>query len=158
MDQQIVVDRLNDLMELEARSFLRRLREAQSFVEWADADAVPVLERVVADEHEHQRQLSEAIVQLGEVPRPPILDMRGAGVHYVGMRHLLPAAIAEKRERIAAYGQAAAQLASVGQVSGLIAGMLARHQAHLEQLEALAERFAAAPADPPEPAIQGDDA
>ena len=158
MDQQIVIDRLNDLLEVEARSVLQRVREAQPFVDWADADAVPVLERIVADEFEHQRRLAEAIVRLGGVPRPPILDMRTAGFHYLSARYLLPKVIEDQRGRIAAYGQAVAEVSSAGEASALLNDILARHQAQLQQLETLAERLTPAPAEQPEPAAQGDDA
>lgn len=158
MDQQMVVERLNDLLELELRGLPARLNEVQSFVDWADAAAVPVFEQIVADEREHQRQLTEEIVRLGGLPRPRALDMTSARVHYLGLRYLLPLLIDNKRQRVTAYEQVAAETSSDSEVSETVGEILSRHQTHLERLEKLAERLAPTGTDRPAPAAKGDDA
>lgn len=157
MDHEMVIERLNDLLELEARSMLRRLHEAQPFVDWVDAEAVPAFERIVADEYEHQRRLCEAIIALGGTPRPPTLDMRTAGFHYLNARYLLPLVIEDQRERVGAYEQALTDVSASREALAVATEILARRRAHLRQLEALSERFAPAPSAKAEPVSQDDE-
>jgi len=152
MDRQMLVGRLNDLLGMELRGLLGRLDEVHSFVEPEAVAALPVFEQILADERDHRRRLTEAVAELGGVPRPRTIEMTTARVHYLGARYLLPLLIAEKRKRVAAYEQAAAEISSLpapgvggqsgqSRVAALVGGILARHQAHLEQLEALAARM-----------------
>jgi hypothetical protein len=158
MDRQIVIERLNDLLGLESSGLLGRLDEVYSFVEPAAVDAPLLFEQILADEREHQRLLTEVIVQLDGVPWPRRSEMTSAGVHYLGASYLLPMLAQEKRKRVEAYEQAAPDVSAERHAAEAVARILSRHQKHLEHLEAFAERLAAAEAARPAPAMQGDDA
>lgn len=158
MERWMVVERLNDLLELERGGLAWRLSEVESFVDPTDAAAANVFEQIIADEREHERRLAEAIVRLGGVPRPATPDMSSAGLHYLGARHLLPLLIEEKRRRVGAYGQTASEVSSYGETAGTVSEILSRHQAHLERLEALADQLGPAETDHPASAAQDHDA
>ncbi len=148
MDQEALVAQLNDLLNLEFGGLLGRLDQLHPFVEWADAVAIPVFRRIVADEGLARRRLTEAIEAEGGVPRPPRPDLSSARVHYLDVRYLLPLLIDEQRRRVAAYEAVAGRIPSDRPSAPIVSALLAQHRAHLEQLETLAQRLGPAAPEP----------
>lgn len=157
MDRQTLVDGLNVLLELEMRGLPWRLSECQSYVDWREARVAATFQRIVSDGRDHERWLTEEIVALDGMPRPISPDMRSAGLHYVEARYLLRLLIEEKHRLVDAYQQAAGQFPTTSTAAGTVARILARHQVHLEGLEALAQQLAAAESGTAAPVSQGDD-
>jgi rubrerythrin len=158
MEGWMVIEQLNDLLGLERGGLGWRLSEVESFVDPTDAAAANVFKRIIADERTHEGRLAAEIVRLGGVPRPTTPDMSSAGLHYLGARYLLPLLIEEKHRRVAAYQQATSDVSSDGGAAGTVAEILSRHQAHLKQLESLADQLTPTETDHPTSPAQDHDA
>ena len=157
MDQMMIADRLNDLLEIETRGLAARLDAVYSFVGPQEADAAALFRKIQADHLNHQRLLTEAIVQVGGVPRPEARDMDSAGDHYVGARRLVQLILDEKRRCIAACERLAGEVPSDGGAGSTVARILKDHRNHLAQLELFASRQQEVVAESATPA-QADDA
>ena len=162
MDRETLVDRLNDLLELETSGLTWRLSEFQSFIGWSDTRMATLFKQIITDGQDHQRWLIEEILRLGGSPRTVTTDIRLAGLHYVEARHLLPNLIEEKRKLVQVYLSATSDFPTTSEAIATLSTILSRHQTHLEQVDALAQQLAApAPAPAAEPAVAtstGDDA
>lgn len=158
MAREAVVEQLNDLLEVEGRGLAGRLNEVHSFVDWADAGTAAALRRIADRLRAHQRQLTDAIVRLGGVPRPRTPDMATARVHYLNLRYLLPFLIDNTRDRVRAYTRATTNVSTEPLASDTVNRILSQHQADLEQLEALANQVTPSAPTRQTPAVTDHDA
>lgn len=140
MDNTVVRDILNELLNAEARSLVPRLREYTLFVSWASADELRLVDRIVAEQREHQAWLFDAIVKLGGEPTPVRADMRSTLLHFLDLHHVLPRVLADKRRLAALFADAASGTGGNPVASQVIAKIADRHRVHLQQLEKFASR------------------
>ncbi len=156
MQNEEVVERLNQLLQLESSGLLTRLEQVQPFVEWADAAAVPLFKEIVADEEDFRRLLTEAILAVDGVPAPPAPDAASAAVHYLDARYLLPRLIEDEQRRIAVYERLAGQFPPGSPAGPTVSGILERHRQHVAALQELQRKLAEPAAAPA--AVESDDA
>ena len=127
---------LNDLLEIECASTITRLGEAKPFIAGAEAHQADRLERIVADNAEHARLLSETIQQLDGVPRPPRRDTRRTSVQYLGLPYLLPRIVAEEQAALEACRAAAGRVAHED-AAAVLTRITRRHEQRLAELQAM---------------------
>ncbi len=127
------VDVLNRLLQAEFHSLVPRLAEVRPFVNWDDAEAHVLIERLTADAEARRRDIATAVMRLRGIPVTPRRCIMSTGMHYIRLDHIIPDIIADIREMIETYN-------SVGKTGNadadaLIARILADHKQHLSELE-----------------------
>lgn len=128
-------DILNDLLAAETESYTERLLESGNYVSWSIAGRFAALRRIVEEEHDHERWLTEEILRLDAAPRPASHGIDTASAHYLDYESLLPRIIQDKRNLASAYKAALARVPPGSLTAGLLSRILARHEAHLATLQ-----------------------
>lgn len=128
---------LNKVLHAEQRSIIPRLPEFQSFVSWASADEMQMVQGMIAESAEHITWLADAIDVLGETPTPYQPDIHLTSMHYCNITALMPLIVEDCRSLIRTCEAALPAVASDPKAAALLARILARHQAHLTALEQL---------------------
>ena len=129
-DKTIVV--LNDLLTAEYESLIPRLGEADPFVTWPAAADRALVERMLTNVEDHERDLTELILTVRGSPVPRRFAMASGGVHYVKLAYLMPAVIESIRKLIETYEHAGPTENT--QADALIAHHLSDYQGHLAAL------------------------
>jgi bacterioferritin (cytochrome b1) len=135
MSNEAAINTLNRLLDAEHASFAQRLGEASPFVDDSQTAAGALVDRMVAATQDHQHQLSETILALRGAPALRRRMGDSGSMHYLELSFLLPKAIAAQRDLIRVYESAGRTGDSTA--DELIGRILATHQAHLAELEAL---------------------
>lgn len=135
---------LRALYQVETASLISALHNAHPFVSRADARALSTLERIVADESTCRRRIAGALAQLDAMPPPPRGNPQVARYFYTALPHLLPALLADVRQRIAAYEHAATLVDEPG-AARAIADNLGQHRGHEAALRELQAALGEAP-------------
>jgi hypothetical protein len=131
----MAIDVLNDLLEAEMGTPAVRLGESHPFCSGATAAEAKLLRQIAAEQREHVRMLTAAIVRLGGVPRPPRPDMLTARLHYLNSRYLIGLIADAEQRLVQTYRLAIARLAP--RREPIVAELLARHERRMEQLEGM---------------------
>ena len=103
MAQRNAIDVLNGLLAAECGSILGRLAQADPYVSLATAPLVRTIDRLGRAVVTHEQNLVELIYLLGGVPISPPLDARGTSFHYLDLKRLMPAVLADLERLVAAY-------------------------------------------------------
>jgi len=109
------------------------------FVSWVSADEHAAIQRVIAEEREHQAALAECIVAEGGAPAPITSSLALADVHYLELRYLLPRIIGDKRRLVRLYEAAADHIDPSGGPGQQVCRILAAKREHLAGLQRLGE-------------------
>lgn len=134
MNADRTVQALEELLRAETGSLTAHLGDADLYLGWESGVDLQLFAQLLEDEHRHQVRLSEAILQLGGVPRAAPPDARLARLHYVDVGYVLPLLIEDKRRLIALYDQAAPHVAEEPMAAAVVARNRAGHAAHLQRL------------------------
>ena len=135
------VDVLNRLLKAEYGNVVNRLREADPFVSAASAEDRLLLDRMLADESAHERDLSETIIALRGTPAPRDYPTDVGGLHYLQLSFLMPQIIAAKRALVKVY-ESAGVTGDAG-ADGLKDRILENHQRDLADVERMHANLAA---------------
>jgi bacterioferritin (cytochrome b1) len=147
MDTRRIVDILNDLLAMETGSCVARVREAGHYVSWPAAGKMGALREMIEEDSAHERWLVDEMQRLAGSPRPRALGIQTAGSHYLDAEYLIPTIIDEERRLVAAYRRAQSMVpADASTTLLMLAGILARHEAHANRL---AETASATPGAAP---------
>jgi bacterioferritin (cytochrome b1) len=141
-----VIDILNELLDIESRSILPRLRASGVFVSWASADELADVTRMTDEDAEHREWLIEAILKIGGDPRPVSADIRSTAMHYLDLHYVLPQVLDDARNCLKSYETAAAQLGGNAVASEVVSKIITRHRRHVETLEKFTARVQASTA------------
>ncbi len=141
MNAESDIEILNELLELEARGFLPRLRESLPFVSWSSAHERRILDRLIDERHQHAGWLVETIHGLGGDPLPVRADIRSTNIHYLDLAHLLPEILKNAKSVLAAYESAASHVSENPATADVITRISQRHRHHLEQLSQLTAKI-----------------
>lgn len=133
MDQ--TAEKLNRLLRAEQDGVLQHVAGPGSFVARTAVADRALVERMLADEREHQRALSEMILRRRGTPCPPLAPIESGTLHYLGLDHLMPHVIADKQRLVNVYQEIGA-MGDAG-ADDLVRELLADHAAHLGELERL---------------------
>ena len=131
---------LNRLLHAEHCGVVNRLRDAGSFTSRATAKERQIIDRMLADEVEHERGLSEAILSLRGTPDPGPAPIESGELHFLTLSLLLPRILASKAELIRIYESAGST--GVPRVDAMIKGFLENHRRHLQDLQHVSRGFA----------------
>jgi len=126
---------LNRLLHAENCSLVSRLREAGPFVSQGAAKDRLLVDRMLADEREHERGLAEMILALRGTPDPGPVPIEAGGLHYLTLSFLMPQIIASKEDLIRTYE--AAGSTGIAQADSLKNRYLENHRRHLRDLQRL---------------------
>lgn len=129
---QTAVEKLNRLLRAEYASLVHRLGEADPYVSWTSAADRALIERMVADERDHARELTNMILELRGAPAPPTFDTASAGAHFLQLDYLMPQVIASKRRLVVLYESTGPT--GDPRADALVARILAEHRRHCEEL------------------------
>ncbi len=138
----LVCSILNDLLSLEARSLLRRLAEAEPFVEAGEIEAGEAVRRMVAEQERDRQRLAQTLLDLGGEPRLVASDITSADLHYVELPRLLPRVIACQEDLVARYEQAVPAVAEHPLAAEVVCDVADHRRAHLDYLRKLAASLA----------------
>ena len=138
-ETRVVVSILNQLLAAEARTLVPRLAEAGAFVSWASADEQALLQRVIADEREHQAALVDCILSADGVPAPVTADLDTASLHFLDLHALVPRILADKQRLVGLYRAAEAQLDPGTDAHQVTQRLAAAQRDHLAALQRLAK-------------------
>ncbi len=138
-----LAENLNILYQAEYASLIPRLAESTVFVSWASADEAAVLEDILCEENEHSAWLVEELARVGESPVPPPPDAGTTNLHFLQLDFVMPQVINDLKGRLALYSRVSPQLSQYPEASLAARKIAARHQAHLEALQKMAEGLAA---------------
>ena len=127
------IDVLNRLLAAEHAGLIARLGEAAPFVGLPAAADGAIVQRLLADVCNHQRDLTELILRLRGSPLPRRYSTSTGGVHYVKLAYLIPDVIESLRRMIGAYESASA--AGHADADALIALHLTDYRRCLAELE-----------------------
>lgn len=133
MNQAVNV--LDDLLAAERASLLQRLGESGPFVSWSATEDHALVRQMLADEHEHVRDLVEGILKLRGSPSPAVVPTDTGGVHYLQLAFLMPQVIADKRRLVKKYESAPPPDDRLAEA--LVSRILQTHRRHLAELEKL---------------------
>ncbi len=123
--------------QTECRSLLTHLGGAAPFVDWASADDVELVRRLIAEEQEHRRWLVDALSDRGAAPPPCAQPTEAGALAYLKLDFLLSRVIRDKRDRIGSHERHAARAAGDATASTPMARILERSRRHLAALERL---------------------
>lgn len=126
---------LNGLLHAEHSSLVTRLREAGPFVSQATAKERLIVDEMLADETEHERGLTEAILALRGTPDPGPIPTEVGGLHYLDLSFLMPRIIASKEALIRAYETAGST--GIPRIDEFKNRCLENHRRHLRELRHL---------------------
>lgn len=128
------VEILNELLERETESHVERFVESGHFHSWASARYVVNLRRMLSEQREHERWLTDELLRLGGVPLPRALGLRTAGTHYLDVENILPRIIHEKDALIELYRRAIETIPAHSRTGQLLARIRARHEQHVADI------------------------
>ncbi|MCK6455511.1 MAG: hypothetical protein L6Q92_03120 [Phycisphaerae bacterium] len=137
MDNDSIVRALVRLYDAECRSLLHHLGRAQPFVSWASAADQRLVDGMISEEAEHQRQLLDLIHALGGSPPLPTFSSECGALAYLDLHALLPRIVQDKRNLVAEYAAVAPQVGDDRRAAALVGRILEREQVHLAALEKL---------------------
>jgi hypothetical protein len=143
MTSLVAIEILNELLALEKRNLLPRLKESTVFFTWASADEKRVVDRLTREQAEHESWLVGAINDLDGDPLPTWADIRSADIHYAEIHSLLPRLSRGAKELVAGYESAASEVAGNPVASQVVSRILQRTRAHADEIAGLAERVQA---------------
>lgn len=132
---------LNKLLTAECASLASGLTDAQTFTSWAAAEDRALVQRMIADEADHRREIAEMILRLGGAPDPPTPPIEVGGLHFLELSHLMFAILASKRQLVETYQSTGATGDDAAEA--LIRRLSADHARHLADLERLNVHLAA---------------
>jgi len=126
---------LKSLLHAEHSSLVNSLREAGPFVSQATARERQLVDRMLADETDHERGLAEMIISLRGTPDVGTVPIEVGGLNYLTLSFLLPQIIASKTNLIRTYESAGAT--GIPHVDGMKNRFLDDHCRHLRDLQRL---------------------
>lgn len=141
MNNEIVIEVLNELLAAESASLLPRLGQSEIFVSWATADDLDDVQRILAEDQEHQSWLVEAINNAGGDPLPVLADINTTNLHFLELGFVLPKALEDRRRLLRFYESAASQVASNPAASETVGKIADRVRKQVEKLEKLTARL-----------------
>lgn len=141
MNSFAAIDILNELLALESRHLLPRLRESTVFVSWASTDEQQELATMIDEQAEHRAWLVEAIDDLGGSPLPVLADIDSCDVHFLDVAYLLPRILANTEQVLASYEAAGAAVGDNPRAGSTLSSITERTQKHANRLRKLVARL-----------------
>ena len=142
--QDISIDVLNAVYAAERSSLVPRLAESSLFFAWGDARQLAQVQRIIAEQQEHQAWLFEAIDRLDGSVYPSTPNAMSANLHYLDLTAVLPEVVADVDRRLERL-TAAANTPNLAHVAvDTLSRMQSRMQQHLVALTQLRDRIASA--------------
>lgn len=137
MDNPQAAAALNQLLDAEQQSLVRRVSEATPYLSLSEL-AAGNLVHSMADTCRHNcEQLSELILDLGGQPVPRRVDLATGNLHYLRLAAMLPQLVEAHEKLISSYREVAPRLAAEPAASALANQILTCHEADQERLVAL---------------------
>ncbi|MCG3127134.1 MAG: hypothetical protein CHACPFDD_01992 [Phycisphaerae bacterium] len=137
------IEILNELLGHETATHLERFVESEHFLSWVSARHMLNLRRMLGEQKEHERWLTDEILRLDGAPRPRTLSLSTAGTHYLDVQNILPRILREKDALIDLYRRAIEAIPANSRTGQLLARIRARHEQHVADI-----RLASATAAP----------
>ena len=130
-----VIDVLNSLLEAELNSVFRFMDEGSPYLSRATVAVKRALAEMVATNHRHAGELSNAIESLGGYPVPRSLRPEEQYLAFLSLKFLLPKLAQEKQFTIERYENALVALRdATPEVANLLRAHVATHRADLDIL------------------------
>ncbi len=135
-----VIAVLNELLAAEGSNLLPYLANCTTFISWASADDVDLVQGMVDEEQEHLEWLVQLILDLRGSPGPRTGAIEAGSLHYVELHTLLPRIEQAETRVLARYEAAAGAVAGEPRAAALVSRIADRHRAHLDELRRLIQR------------------
>lgn len=126
---------LNDLLAMETRSLIRHLDEAQPYLSSRTYPVWAKVQETARASQDHERRLTDMILQLGFSPSASVFEVRVANYHFCDLPTLLGLLIGEKKLQVEAYQQARRHPEVTPDVQEELGKLLADAKGQLELFE-----------------------
>lgn len=131
------IELLNELLQIEYRSFPMYLTDASPWTHRGDESATETLHNIVADQKMMAQRIGEFILDAGGRIETGEYPMEFTDTHFLSLDFLLKELLRYQRQDVAAVERLVSQLGDARAARELAEETLGMERAHLEAIEAL---------------------